>query len=127
QTYLSNLDRQRCVREKNCDHTKRNQQFANHGTKVSEQAAPASATGVDHSFTGNEFTDERSDDWSKEQAEDAKEQANYSTDDRAERAPLCCTEIFCAEITPEEIKSVGGKREQEQECDDAPADAFLRA
>src|SRR6476660_6954939 len=44
------------VHEKDRDHRQRDNQLPDHAAEVANQASPARAPGIDHSFPGNEFT-----------------------------------------------------------------------
>src|SRR5437870_11961618 len=97
--------------EENRKHRYCYDQFAEHRAEISEKTSPTGATGVDHSFAGDEFPGDRADHGPDKQTDDSKKETDERDEDCAERAPFGRSKIFCAKIAAEEIEHIGKKHE----------------
>jgi hypothetical protein len=111
--------------EENRDHHERDKEFANHCTEISQQTPPPGSAGIYHSLARDEFTGDRANHRSNKQTGDPKEDADESSNHRAEHPPLCGPEMSRPEVTTEKVERIRRQRQYYEENDGCPADAFL--
>src|SRR5262249_2964254 len=68
--------RRRHVDEKNCNHCQSDDELGKHGANVTQQTSPPGAASVNHTFARDDFTDNRANYWTNEQADQAEEQSD---------------------------------------------------
>src|SRR4029077_3052683 len=62
--------------QKNDNHCQRDEELGEHGANVPEQTSPPSAASVNHALARNDFTDDRANHRTNEQADQAEEQSD---------------------------------------------------
>jgi len=64
------------IHQKNCDHCQRDDQLGKHRANVPEQTSPPCAASVNHVLARDDFTDDRANHRTNEQADQAEEQSD---------------------------------------------------
>jgi hypothetical protein len=95
---FSDSKRRRNAHQKNDNHCQRDDELGQHGANVPEQTSPPGPASVNHAFTRDDFTGDRANHRTNEQADQTEEQSDQRPQNRAERSPFRCAEMLRAEI-----------------------------
>src|SRR6266536_1518614 len=113
--------------KENRDHHQRDHQFADHSTEISQQTPPACPAGVDHSFAGNEFSQDRANHRSNKQADDSEKDADECAKNSAKHPPFCRSKISGAKVTAQKIERICREGQEYKNDNGPPTDTFLWA
>src|SRR6266498_2982603 len=122
-----NSEWRRHGQEENRDHHERDDEFADHSAEISQQAPPTCPSGIDHPFPRDEFSGDRTNHRSNEQADDSEKDTDDRAKSGAEHPPFCRSKIPGAKVTAQKIERICREGQEYKNDDGPPTDTFLWA